>query len=44
LIALELVSSDLPAGKKITLDLSDPLKLAALKENRVKIKEGSEYQ
>jgi len=44
LIALELVSADLPEGKKISLDLSDPSKYDSLKDQKIKIKEGSEYQ
>ncbi|KAJ4493017.1 E set domain-containing protein [Lentinula edodes] len=43
-LALELVSSTLPAGKTISLDLSEPTKIAAeTKKNPVVIKEGVEY-
>ncbi|GAV99159.1 immunoglobulin E-set [Lentinula edodes] len=43
-LALELVSSTLPAGKTISLDLSEPTKVAAeTKKNPVVIKEGVEY-
>ncbi|KAJ3808791.1 immunoglobulin E-set [Lentinula lateritia] len=43
-LALELVSSTLPAGKAISLDLSEPTKIAAeTKKNPVVIKEGVEY-
>ncbi|KAJ3860363.1 immunoglobulin E-set [Lentinula novae-zelandiae] len=44
-LALELVSSTLPAGKTISLDLSEPTKVAAeTKKNPVVIKEGVEYK
>ncbi|KAJ3992269.1 immunoglobulin E-set [Lentinula boryana] len=43
-LTLELVSSTLPAGKTISIDLSDPAKVAAeTKKNPVVIKEGIEY-
>ncbi|KAJ3723137.1 immunoglobulin E-set [Lentinula raphanica] len=43
-LTLELVSSTLPAGKTISLDLSDPARVAAeTKKNPVVIKEGIEY-
>ncbi|KIK55593.1 hypothetical protein GYMLUDRAFT_47808 [Collybiopsis luxurians FD-317 M1] len=43
-LALELDSKTLPSGKKISLDLSDPAKIAAeTKKNPVTIKEGVEY-
>ncbi|KAF8826595.1 hypothetical protein HHX47_DHR5000133 [Lentinula edodes] len=43
-LALELVSNTLPAGKTISLDLSEPTKVAAeTKKNPVVIKEGVEY-
>jgi len=43
-LTLELVSSTLPSGKTISLDLTDPTKIAAeTKKNPITIKEGIEY-
>ncbi|KAG5725360.1 Rho GDP-dissociation inhibitor 1 [Termitomyces sp. T112] len=43
ILTLELDSPTLPAGKKIVLDLKDPIRLAEAKKNPITIKEGVEY-
>ncbi|KAF5333449.1 hypothetical protein D9611_002367 [Ephemerocybe angulata] len=42
-LTLELDSPTLPAGKKIVFELSDPVKIAQLKNTPINIKEGVEY-
>ncbi|KAG5340992.1 hypothetical protein C0989_012366 [Termitomyces sp. Mn162] len=44
ILTLELDSPTLPAGKKIVLDLKDPIRLAEAKKNPITIKEGVEYK
>jgi len=41
---LELVSSTLPPGKKVTFNLQDTASLGSLKKNPVTIKENVEYK
>jgi len=43
-LTLELVSSTLPAGKQICVNLQDKASLDDLKKNSISIKEGVEYK
>jgi Rho GDP-dissociation inhibitor len=43
-VALELLSPTLPAGKTISIDLTDPAKVTELRKKPIAIKEGVEFK
>ncbi|TFY79995.1 hypothetical protein EWM64_g4015 [Hericium alpestre] len=43
ILSLELTSPSLPAGQKISVDVTNPAQLAQLKSKPIQVKEGEEY-